>query len=148
MFPQTAKAIYIWVPSTTWRFYFWQLRPVWFLLCEEISFRERCIYCLHLGKILLLLFFQSLSSVQLFNPMDYSMPGSLSSTISQILLRFMPLSWWWYLTISSSVAPFSSCPQSFPSSGSFPVSQLFASGGQSIWASASASVLPISVDFL
>ena len=54
-----------------------------------------------------------------------------------------PLSWWCHLTISSSVAPFSSCPQSFPASGSFPISQLFTSGGQSIWASASASVLPM-----
>ena len=45
-------------------------------------------------------------------------------------------------TISSSVAPFCSCPQSFPASLSFPVSQLFASGGQSIGASASAKVLP------
>ena len=43
-----------------------------------------------------------------------------------------PLSWWCHPTISSSVIPFSSCPQSFPASGSFPVSQLFASGGQSI----------------
>ena len=52
------------------------------------------------------------------------------------------LSWWCHPTISSSVIPFSSCPQSFPASGSFQVSQLFASGGQSIRASASASVLP------
>ena len=44
-----------------------------------------------------------------------------------------PLSWWWHLAISSSVVPFSSCPQSFPASGSFPVSQPFASGGQSIY---------------
>ena len=42
-----------------------------------------------------------------------------------------PLSRWCHLTISSSVVPFSSCPQSFPASGSFPMSQLFASGGQS-----------------
>ena len=42
-----------------------------------------------------------------------------------------PLNQWWHPTISSSVVPFSSCPQSFPASGSFPMSQLFASGGQS-----------------
>ena len=42
-----------------------------------------------------------------------------------------PLSWWCHPTISSSVIPFSSCPQSFPASGSFPMSQFFASGGQS-----------------
>ena len=54
-----------------------------------------------------------------------------------------PLSWWCHLTISSSVVPFSYCPQSLPAWGSFPVSQLFASGGQSIGVSASASVLPV-----
>ena len=54
-----------------------------------------------------------------------------------------PLSWWCHPTISSSVAPFCSCPQSFPESGSFPMSQLFASGGQRIGASASTSVLVV-----
>ena len=53
-----------------------------------------------------------------------------------------PLSWWCYPTISSSVVPFS-CPQSFPAPRSFQMSQLFASGGQSIGVSASASVLPV-----
>ena len=52
-------------------------------------------------------------------------------------------SWWCHPTISSSVIPFSSCPQSFKTSGSFPMSQLFASGGQSIGVSASTSVLPM-----
>ena len=52
------------------------------------------------------------------------------------------LSWWYYPAISSSVIPFSSCLQSFPASGSFPMSQLFISGGQSAGASASTSVLP------
>ena len=54
-----------------------------------------------------------------------------------------PLSRWCHPTISSSVIPFSSCPQSFPASGSFPMSQLFAWGGQSIEVSASTSVLPM-----
>ena len=54
-----------------------------------------------------------------------------------------PLSWWCHPTISSSVIPFSSCPQSFPASGSFPLSPLFPWGGQSIGVSASTSVLPI-----
>ena len=53
-----------------------------------------------------------------------------------------PLSQWCHPTISSSVIPFSSCPQSFPASGSFPMSQPFTSGGQSIGASASTSFLP------
>ena len=55
------------------------------------------------------------------------------------------LSWWCHQTISSSVVHFSSCVQSFPASGSFPVSQFFALGGQSIGASASASVLPVNI---
>ena len=54
-----------------------------------------------------------------------------------------PLSWWWHPIISSSVVSSSSCPQSFPASGSFPISWLFASGGQSVMASVSTSVLPI-----
>ena len=53
-----------------------------------------------------------------------------------------PSSQWCHPTISSSVVPFSSCPQSFPASGSFPMSQLFSSGGQSTGVSASASFLP------
>ena len=53
-----------------------------------------------------------------------------------------PLSWWCHPTISSSVVPFSSCPQSFPASGSFQMNQLFASGGQSTGVSALASFLP------
>ena len=48
-----------------------------------------------------------------------------------------PLSWWCHPTISSSVIPFSLCLQSFPASGSFPMSRLFTSGSQSSWASAS-----------
>ena len=56
-----------------------------------------------------------------------------------------PLSWWCLPTISSSVTPFSAYPQSFPASESFPMSQLLASGGQSIGASVSASVLPMNI---
>ena len=56
-----------------------------------------------------------------------------------------PLSRWCHPTISSSVVPFSSCPQSFPASGSLPMSQLLASGGQSIGASALTSVLPMNI---
>ena len=54
-----------------------------------------------------------------------------------------PLTWWCYLTISSSVTPFSFYPQSFPASGSFPMSLRFTSGGQSI--GASTTVLPMNV---
>ena len=54
-----------------------------------------------------------------------------------------PSSRWCHPAISSSVIPFSSCPQSFPASGSFPMNQLFTSGGQNIGVSASESVLPM-----
>ena len=56
-----------------------------------------------------------------------------------------PLSWWCHPIISSSVTLFSSCPRSFPASGSFTMNQLFASGGQSIGASASVSALPMNI---
>ena len=56
-----------------------------------------------------------------------------------------PLSWWCHSTISSSVVLFSSCLQSFPESGSFLMNWFFTSGGQSIEASASSSVLPVSI---
>ena len=58
-----------------------------------------------------------------------------------------PLSQWRHPTISSCVVPFSSCPQSFPASGSFQMIQLFASGGQSIRVSASTSVPPMKTDW-
>ena len=60
-----------------------------------------------------------------------------------------PLSWWYHPTISSSVIPFSSRLQSFPASGSFPMSQFFPSGGQRIGVSALTSVLPMTIqDFI
>ena len=76
--------------------------------------------------------------------MNHSTPGL---PVHHQLLEFTqihpcPLSRWCHPTISSSVVPFSSCPQSFPVSGSFPVSQLFTSGGQSTGVSAFASFLP------
>ena len=67
----------------------------------------------------------------------------LSITNSWSLLRLM--SQWCHPTILSSVVPFSSCLQSFPASGSFPMSQLFSWGGQSIGVSASVSVLPMNI---
>ena len=57
-----------------------------------------------------------------------------------------PLRWWCHPAISSAGVPFSSCPQSFPASGSFQMSKLFASGGQSTGVSASASVLPLNTE--
>ena len=68
-------------------------------------------------------------------PYPSSTPGVYSNSC--------PSSWWCHPAISSSVIPFSSCPQSLPASRSFPMSQLFTWGGQSIGVSASASVLPM-----
>ena len=65
------------------------------------------------------------------------------SPTPEVYSNSCPLSWWCHPAISSSVVPFSSCPQSLPESGSFPVSQLFAWGGQSTGVSALASVLPM-----
>ena len=70
-------------------------------------------------------------------PCPLPTPGACSNSC--------PSSWWCHPTISSSVVPFSSCLHSFPASGSFPVSQLFTSGGQSTGVSASASVLPLNI---
>ena len=80
----------------------------------------------------------SVSHVHLFaTPWTATCQASLSFTISQSLLKLM--SQWWDPTNLSIVVPFSSCLQSFPASGSFPVSWLFTSGGQSIGASAFSS---------
>ena len=65
------------------------------------------------------------------------------SPTPRVHLNPCPLSQWCHPTIPSSVVPFSSCSQSFPASGSFPMSQLFALGGQNIGVSASTSVLPM-----
>jgi len=96
----------------------------------------------------------SISSVQSLNPvrffatplrpheLQHARPPCPSSTPG-VYPNSCPLYRWYYPTISSSVVPFSSCLQSFPASGAFPMSQLFTSGGQNIGASASTSVLPM-----
>ena len=81
----------------------------------------------------------------LCNPMDCSMLGLPVHHQIPEFTQTYPLSQWCHPTISSSVVPFSSCPQSFPALGSFQMSQFFTSGGQSIGASASASVLPMNI---
>ena len=89
---------------------------------------------------------QLLSHVHLFvTPWTAACQASLSFTSSQSSPNPCPLSWWCHPTISSSIVPFSSCPQSFPASGSFPMSKLFASGGQSTGVSASTSFLPMNI---
>jgi len=73
---------------------------------------------------------------------QHTRPPCLSST-PRAYPNSCTLSQWCHPTLSSSVIPFSSCPQSFPASGSFQMSQLFASSGQNIGVSASTSVLPM-----
>ena len=82
----------------------------------------------------------------LCDPMDCSMPASSPSP--RACPNSCPSSQWCHPTISSSVVPLSSCLQSFPASESLPMSQFFRSGGQSIGASASASVLPMNIQDL
>ena len=87
---------------------------------------------------------QSHSHVQLFaTPWTAAPQASLSITNCRSLLKLMSIESLMPSAISSSVLPFSSCPQSFPASGSFQMSQLFTSGGQSFGVSASTSVLPV-----
>ena len=89
---------------------------------------------------------QLLSCVWLFEtPWTAARQVSLSITSFGVYSNSCPLSWWCHPTISSSVVPFSSGLQSVPGSGSFPMSQLFTSGGQSIGVSASTSVLPMNI---
>ena len=89
---------------------------------------------------------QSLSHVWLFvTPWTAAHQAPLSITNSQSLLNSCPSSRWCHPTISSFVVPFSFCLQSFPTSGSFSITQLFLSGGQSIGASASGSVFPVNI---
>ena len=86
------------------------------------------------------------SCLTLCNPMDYSTPGfpGPSPTLGAYS-DSCPSSRYCHPTVSCTVIPFSSHLQSFPASGSFPKCQFFASGGQSIGASASASVLPVTI---
>ena len=92
------------------------------------------------------------SSVQSFTPVQlfattwtqHARPPC-SSSIHRVYSNSSPLSQWCHPAISSSVVPFSSCLQSFPASQSVPMSQFFTLGGQSIEVSASASVLPLTI---
>ena len=89
---------------------------------------------------------QSLSSVWLCDPMDWGTPGFPVLHYHQMFAQVL-LSQWCHPTILSSAAPFFSCLQSFPASGSFPMSQFFTPSGQSIraWAWALAPVLPMNI---
>ena len=83
------------------------------------------------------------NSLRPYEP-QYTRPPCPSPT-PRVYSNLSPLGWWCYPIISSSVVPFSSCLQSCPASGSFQMSQLFASGGQNIRVSASTSVRPMNI---
>ena len=102
------------------------------------KYMKRC------STFLIISLVQSLSRVWLLQPHEpqNARPPCPSPT-PRVYTNPCPLSQWCHPAISSSVIPFSSCPQSLPASGSFPVRQLFSSGGQSIGASVSTSVLPM-----
>ena len=85
------------------------------------------------------------SCLTLCDPMDCSTPGFPVHHQLPELDQIHPSSQWCHQTISSSIIPFSSCLQSCPASGSFLMSQFFASGGQSIGVSVSASVHPMNI---
>ena len=89
---------------------------------------------------------QSVSRVRLFaTPWIAACQASCSSLSPGAHSDSRPSGWWCHPAISSSVVPFSFCPQSLPVSGSFPMSQPFTWSGQSIGVSASASVLPMNI---
>ena len=90
--------------------------------------------------------FQSFSRVRFFatHGVQHARPPCPSPT-PRAYSNSCPSSPWCHPTISSSVVPFSSCPQSFPASGSFQTSQFLTSGGQSVGVSTSASVLPMNI---
>ena len=108
-----------------------------------------CSPCLHLYSCpenrSLLLFSHSVVSYSLWPcGLQHTRPPC-PSLFSRICSDSCPLSQWCHPAISSPVTPFFSCLQSFPASGSFPMSRFFASGGQSIRVSTSASVLPMNI---
>ena len=97
-------------------------------------------------------FSYSISSVSCSGMSDSLRPHGLKHTRApcpsptpEVYSNLCPSSRWCHLTISSSVVPFSSCPQSFPVWGFFQISQFFESGGQSFGVSTSAAVLPINI---
>ena len=117
----TKKRIY---PNCVWR---WFSLGVWMMLTSSVQFSRSVV-----SDSLRL---HGLQHARFLSPPPT--PGAYPNSC--------PSGPWCHPTISSSVVPFSSCLQSFPASGSFQMSQFFASGGQSTGVSASASVLPMSI---
>ena len=114
----------------------------WVYLIQPLSAGIHFLYCKHIQFSLVQLSHSVMSNSSWPHRLQHARPHCLSPT-PRIYPNSSPLSWWCHPTISYSVVPFSSCPQSFPASGSFKISQLFTSDGQSIGVSASTSVLPV-----
>ena len=114
------------------------------LLLSQFSIDSRCrVDCVIFNSLDFISSVQLFSRVQLFaTPWIAARQASLSITSSGVHSDSRPSSPWCHPAISSSVVPFSSCPQSLPASESFPMSQLFSWGGQSTGVSALASFLP------
>ena len=122
------------------------------LIAKACRYLEKKLLTNFEGKINFIFQFQGNSSVQFSHSVvsdslqphkpQHAKPPCPSSS-PRVYPNPCPLCRWCHPSISSSVIPFSSCPHSFPASGSFQMSQLFASGGQSIGVSASTSVLPM-----
>ena len=113
------------------------LDNLWAWFSQLRSFRTELNFSVQFSSVIQL-------CLTLCDPM-HTRPPCLSPT-PRVYPNPCPLSQWWHPTISSSVVPFSSLPQSFPASGSFPMSQFFASGDQSIGVSVSTSVLPMNTN--
>ena len=125
---------------------FWQGEAIFFSVLVEWVPLKACLCWVYLEDTALDAVVESLSPAYSVQPCDlqharFSWPLPSPGVCS----NSCPLSWWCHATISFSIDPFSSYPQSFPPSGTFPLSWLFASGGQSIGALALASVLPMSI---
>ena len=111
----------------------------------QMSSKSSSFFCLHLPLPRVEIYFTTAFSSVQFSSVSKSTAcqASLSITNSRVYSNSCPSSRWCHPAIWSSVIPFSSCPQSLPASGSFPMSQLFTSGGQSTGVSAPALVLPM-----
>ena len=119
------------------------------LWCELLPTMFHCTFHFNSNKSFLFIssvqYSHSIMSNSLWpHGLQHPRPPCLSPT-PRVYSNSCPLSWWCHPTILSSVVLFSSCLQSFPASGSFPISQFFTSAGQSIGVSASTSVLPLNI---
>ena len=132
-----ASQYMVWIPTRwTGKGY----RKLWFVKSTH------CFLCVFFFFLKLYFVVQSLSRVLLFvTPWSQHTRPLCPLPSPRACSNSYPSSWWCHPTISSSAAPFSSCVQSSPASGSFLMSQLLASGGQNIGASASTLVLPMNI---